>query len=150
LLGDAYAFVDPVFSSGVYLAMHSAFVGADVVAAELDHDARRAAAARKRFAAVMQQGPRDFSWFIYRMTNPALRGLFMHPRNLLRVQEAVLSLLAGDIFGRTPFRRSLNLFKGIYYIASLLQWRAGLKHWRMRRDIARQFGAIEGETVMKT
>ena len=28
MLGDAYAFIDPVFSSGVYLAMHSAFDGA--------------------------------------------------------------------------------------------------------------------------
>ena len=31
LLGDAYAFIDPVFSSGVMLAMNSAFVGADAV-----------------------------------------------------------------------------------------------------------------------
>ena len=31
LLGDAYAFIDPVFSSGVLLAMNSAFVGAEAV-----------------------------------------------------------------------------------------------------------------------
>src|SRR3546814_17939117 len=31
LLGDAYAFVDPVFSSGVFLAMQSAFVGSETV-----------------------------------------------------------------------------------------------------------------------
>src|SRR6185436_6604541 len=31
LLGDAYAFIDPVFSSGVYLAMQSGFAGVDVV-----------------------------------------------------------------------------------------------------------------------
>src|ERR1051325_3109342 len=31
LLGDAFAFIDPIFSSGVLLAMHSAFVGADTV-----------------------------------------------------------------------------------------------------------------------
>jgi flavin-dependent dehydrogenase len=31
LIGDAYAFVDPVFSSGVYLAMQSATKGADLV-----------------------------------------------------------------------------------------------------------------------
>jgi small ligand-binding sensory domain FIST len=31
LLGDAYTFIDPVFSSGVLLAMNSAFMGAEVV-----------------------------------------------------------------------------------------------------------------------
>ena len=31
MLGDAFAFVDPVFSSGVLLAMNSAFLGAEVV-----------------------------------------------------------------------------------------------------------------------
>jgi flavin-dependent dehydrogenase len=40
LLGDAYAFIDPVFSSGVLLAMHSAFVGADAVDACLRTPAR--------------------------------------------------------------------------------------------------------------
>ena len=48
LLGDAYAFIDPVFSSGVYLAMQSAFAGAEVVETMLDRPreaARRAARA---------------------------------------------------------------------------------------------------------
>ena len=31
MLGDAFAFIDPVFSSGVLLAMNSAFAGADTV-----------------------------------------------------------------------------------------------------------------------
>ncbi|NOQ36207.1 MAG: FAD-dependent oxidoreductase, partial [Methylococcaceae bacterium] len=35
LIGDAYAFVDPVFSSGVYLAMKSAVLAADLVDSQL-------------------------------------------------------------------------------------------------------------------
>ena len=31
LIGDAFAFIDPVFSSGVMLAMQGGFVGADTV-----------------------------------------------------------------------------------------------------------------------
>ena len=31
MVGDAFAFVDPVFSSGVYLAMNSGALAADVV-----------------------------------------------------------------------------------------------------------------------
>jgi hypothetical protein len=59
----------------------------------------------------MAKGPREFSWFIFRMTNPAMRELFMRPSNPFGVKSAVLSLLAGDIFGRTPFWPGLRLFK---------------------------------------
>ncbi len=59
MLGDAYTFIDPVFSSGVYLAMHSAFEGAEVVAAALDQPAK-AAAARKRFERDMRKGRASF------------------------------------------------------------------------------------------
>src|SRR5258706_2766181 len=31
MVGDAYAFIDPVFSSGVFLAMNSGVLGAEVV-----------------------------------------------------------------------------------------------------------------------
>ncbi len=146
LLGDAYAFVDPVFSSGVYLAMASAFVGAEVVATCLDRPAE-AAAARRRFDVHMRRGPREFSWFIYRMTNPAMRELFMHPRNPLRTKEAVLSLLAGDIFGRTPIWASLAVFKGIYYLGSLLALPRTWAAWRARRRNIRDVGAVKGENV---
>jgi 2-polyprenyl-6-methoxyphenol hydroxylase-like FAD-dependent oxidoreductase len=80
MLGDAYAFIDPVFSSGVFLAMNSAFAGADAVQTCLDHP-DRAAAALRAFERVMRRGPREFSWLIYRVTTSAMRELFMHPRN---------------------------------------------------------------------
>ncbi len=147
MLGDAYAFIDPVFSSGVYLAMASAFAGADVVATCLDRPAA-GAAARRRFEAHMRKGPREFSWFIFRMTNPAMRELFMAPRNLLRMKEAVLSLLAGDIFGRTPIWISLTLFKGVYYIGSLLALPTTWAAWRARRRNIRDVGATKGENVV--
>lgn len=147
LLGDAYAFVDPVFSTGVYLAMSNAFNAVDVVAARLDAPAR-AARARRRYARHLRKGPREFSWFIYRMTNPAMRDLFMNPGNPLRMQEAVLSMLAGDIFGRTPIWLSLFLFKGVYYVNSLLHLRSTWQAWQARRRNIRDVGALKGENVM--
>ncbi len=45
-----------------------------------------------------------------------MRELFLGPRNVLRMQEALLSLLAGDIFGRTPIWASLRAFKSLYYV----------------------------------
>ena len=128
LLGDAYAFIDPVFSSGVMLAMHSAFVGTEAVDSCLRQPAT-AAAALKRFDKVMKHGPREFSWFIYRVTNPAMRDLFMSPSNVFRVKEALLSVLAGDIFGKTPIWPSIWAFKAIYFVAAL----KNLKHTLMSR-----------------
>ena len=46
LLGDAFAFIDPVFSSGVWLAMNSAATGVEVVEARLREPAREPLAAR--------------------------------------------------------------------------------------------------------
>lgn len=132
LLGDAYAFIDPVFSSGVMMAMQGGFAAADAVDTWLREPARRAQALR-RLDAVLRHGPREFSWFIYRMTNPVMRDLFMGPRNPLRVKDALLSLLAGDIYGRTPIWASLAVFKGIYYASSLASPRVALRAWRRRQ-----------------
>lgn len=132
LLGDAYAFIDPVFSSGVMLAMQSAFVGADTVDTCLRHP-ERAAAALKKFDQSTRRGPKAFSWFIYRMTNPTMRDMFMGPRNILRTKEAVLSVLAGDIFGKTPIGPSITFFKTLYYVGSVFNLRRTLHAWRLRK-----------------
>jgi flavin-dependent dehydrogenase len=118
MVGDAYAFIDPVFSTGVYLAMTSAFRAADTVATVV-RDPRHAAPALARFDADVRRGLDRFSWFIYRMNRPALRDLFMNPRNLLRLQEAMLALLSGDVFRPSPVHRRLTVFKAIYYAKAL-------------------------------
>lgn len=132
LLGDAYTFIDPVFSSGVMLAMNSAFVGVDAVDACLRHP-HQAAAALKKFDQTMHTGPKEFSWFIYRVTNPALRNMFMAPRDIFRIKQALLSVLAGDVFGKTPIQGPLLIFKGLYYAISLLNPMRTLKAWQMRK-----------------
>ena len=132
LLGDAYTFIDPVFSSGVMLAMQSAFVGAETVDVCL-RQPERAAAALTKFDRMMRMGPKEFSWFIYRVTNPALRNMFMAPNNIFRVKEALLSVLAGDVFGHTPIRRPLFAFKTIYYLTSLFNLKRTLQAWRRRQ-----------------
>ncbi|MDB5396974.1 MAG: hydroxylase [Rhodospirillales bacterium] len=114
MVGDASTFIDPVFSTGVYLAMSSAIKGADAVETCLDQPAQ-AKEALRRFEKDVQNGLNRFSWFIYRITSPAIRSLFMGPRNLFRMQEAVLSLLAGDIAAKSPIRFRLTMFKGLYY-----------------------------------
>src|SRR5690606_39127356 len=132
LLGDAYAFIDPVFSSGVMLAMNSAFVAADTVDTCLKSP-EQAPAALRAFDHAMRKGPKEFSWFIYRVTNPTMRELFMGPRNVLRMQEGLLSVLAGDIFGKTPIKGPLFAFKTLYYTLSLIHMKRTWKAWKARK-----------------
>ncbi|MBA4263601.1 MAG: hydroxylase [Comamonadaceae bacterium] len=132
LLGDAYAFIDPVFSSGVMLAMNSGVVAAETVDTCLKAP-DKAAAALKRFDRQMRHGPNQFSWFIYRVTNPIMRDLLMHPRNTFRMKEALLSVLAGDIYGKTPIWRSVRTFKLLYYIANAIQPHRAYMAWKRRR-----------------
>ncbi|MFO1154419.1 MAG: NAD(P)/FAD-dependent oxidoreductase [Rhodospirillales bacterium] len=127
LVGDAFAFIDPVFSTGVLLAMTGAVFGAEAVDAYL-RDPSAAAPLFRRYERKMRQGIATVSWFIYRFTSPAMQELFMAPRNVLRMQEAITSVLAGDVFGSTPLRMPLAAFKAIYYFTYMMRlsqaWRA--------------------------
>ncbi len=132
LLGDAYAFIDPIFSSGVLLAMKSAFAGADAINVHLTTP-EKSKTAFARFDKIVKHGPKEFSWFIYRMTNPAMRNLLMQPGNAVKLKKALLSMLAGDIYGKTPIWSSLWALKGVYYITSLFNLRRTITAWRRRK-----------------
>ena len=131
LLGDAYTFIDPMFSSGVMLAMNSAVAGADTIDQCLRTPAR-APQALRRFERLMRHGPKAYSWFIYRVTNPTMCEMFMGPSNALRMKEALLGLLAGDIFGNTPIWASLRAFKLTYYLIALKNLKRSLSALRRR------------------
>ena len=137
LVGDAWAFVDPVFSSGVYLAMNSAALGADVV----DQVLRDPAAAPRLYAQFerdVRRGLTRFSWFIYRMTSPIIRKLFMAPRNELGVRNAVTSLLAGQVFEtKGPVQPRLWFFRGVYYAHCVRSLPTALRAWRNRKRAIR-------------
>ena len=133
LIGDAYAFIDPVFSSGVMLAMQGGFLAADTVETCLRRP-QRAAQALAHFDREIRRGPREFSWFIYRVNHPTMRDLFMGPRNIFRVKEALLSVLAGDIFGNTPIWASVRALKGIYYLSCLRHFGRSLRARARRRQ----------------
>jgi flavin-dependent dehydrogenase len=132
MLGDAYTFIDPVFSSGVWLAMNGGELGAQTIDTCLRHP-KKARAALRHFDRQSRRGPKAFSWFIYRVTNPIMRDFFMGPRNVFRVKEALLSTLAGDVYGGAPIGRSMLAFKALYFAANILQPRRAFAAWRKRR-----------------
>ena len=137
LAGDAFAFVDPVFSAGVYLAMNSGFAGADAVL----RNPARAPQALARYDHTLRHGIKSFTWFVYRMTSPSLRDMFMGPRNVLRIQEALMSLLAGDIFRNRGIVRRLAVFKALYYSFNLFYPRRTYAAWKRRKYIVRSADA---------
>ena len=94
LVGDAGSFLDPVFSSGVAIAMESGLEGAQAVAAGL---ARGDLSSRAfgRFNRRQRARYRSFRRFVLGFYTPAFRDLFFSPRPPARMFRAVVTVLAG-------------------------------------------------------
>jgi hypothetical protein len=116
--------------------MHSGKQAAALVDAVLREPAREAAL-QAAFTRRIRRGVRVFSWFIYRFNSPVMRGLFASPRNVWRVEDGVISMLAGDVFDSAPVMRRLRLFKVIYAIGGVLNLRRFIGDLIERRKQAR-------------
>ncbi len=136
LLGDAFSFVDPVFSTGVHFALNSAIKGAEVVDAYL-RGGNRYRKRLRHFEKEVRNGLASISWFIYRFTQPAFEQLFVYPkqnvRRMFQMEHAVLSLLAGDIFKNANLEPRLWLFKTIYFVFSLMVPQRNFAAYNRRR-----------------
>jgi len=114
-VGDAYGFVDPIFSTGVHLALCSAREAADAVLAILGKPQNRAARLA-RYDRMIERRLGFVSWFIYQIHDPAFRHLMVNPRNVFGIEQAVISLLAGDFRPDPRLRMRIALFKLIRYM----------------------------------
>jgi len=110
-VGDAAGFMDPIFSAGVYLAMYSGRLAAQTVSDCLTTPGsagRHLATYEKRvFRALKYYW--ELSLGFYR--NPFME-LFMQPRMVAMVPDAVLAILAGELDGgwKLWWRRKLFFF----------------------------------------
>ena len=132
IIGDAFAFIDPVFSSGVYLAMHAAEQVVPVAQASLNGSRFQYRKSCRRFKREINRGIANFSWFIYRFTTPVMKNLMRDPRNTLQVEQAVISMLAGDVFSNRSVARRLLVFKVIYAISWMFNFRTALTYRKKR------------------
>jgi geranylgeranyl reductase family protein len=110
LAGDAAGFIDPVFSSGVFLAVLAGEQAADVLHEVLDHPKR----ARRLF--------RHYERLINRAMDVYLRfveswyagkefvEVFLTPTQLFQIPPAVNAVLAGNIGNRFAIRWRMELF----------------------------------------
>ena len=146
MVGDAYAFIDPVFSSGVYLGMNSGEQAAGVVDGAL-RDPASEARLQQAMELRLTRGLKHFSWFIYRFTTPVMQRLFANPRNNFQVEQAVISMLAGDVFDNPAVLRRLRLFRMIYAFNALRLAPHALHGWlRRKRQIGESF---RGDTLQE-
>lgn len=120
LIGDAAAFIDPLFSSGVMMAMSSAAFAAEVVDAWLD-DKQSGRRLMRAYERRVRRGLDSLSWLIYRINTPVLRDIFMASFDLFNTRNGLLAILAGDFYEPpallSPLRR-LQLAYGCLYLLS--------------------------------
>jgi len=133
MVGDSYAFVDPVFSSGVFIAMSSACNASDAVDAYL-RDPKEGQRLLKKHEKYVSEGLKVITWFIYRFTSPPLHKLFMEPSNRFRMEEAVISMLGGDIFENTPTKKPVRFFKFFYYMMFLQNFKRSWWNRKVRKE----------------
>jgi flavin-dependent dehydrogenase len=111
-IGDAFGFIDPIFSTGVHLALTSADEAARAIVSARGWPALRARlltdydrAHRRRISYI--------SWFIYNIHDEAFRELLLNPRDVLGIERAIISLLAGDFRQDVRLASRVAMFKAI-------------------------------------
>ncbi|WP_149538300.1 NAD(P)/FAD-dependent oxidoreductase [Siccirubricoccus phaeus] len=119
MIGDAYGFVDPMFSTGVLMAMTAGELGAEAAHAWLDDPvAGQALAARtnRETARAMDR----ISWLIYRINDPVLRSMFMSPSNAFWMRDGIVNMLAGNLRHSPRAVLPVLMFKTVYHVLSRL------------------------------
>jgi flavin-dependent dehydrogenase len=115
MVGDAAAFIDPVFSTGVLLAMSSG----EAAAAILDESLRGGLIPARRRTQYERQVTRHVRYYrrmVDTFYSQAFPRLCFYPERRLNVPGAVLTLLAGDMEPAWPVRWRLEMF---YRLAAL-------------------------------
>ncbi len=124
LVGDSAAFLDPVFSSGVHLAVTSAKVATAEAIAALDGDRPITARHFAKYAAKVKETLHVFSHFIYAWNDPYFRALFLtQPAEgpvVGRMRREVVSMLAGNVW---PSWRVMPWFYAMQGVAKMNRWR---------------------------
>lgn len=109
LIGDAATFLDPIFSTGVCLAMVGAInVGAGIAAVLRggEHPER----VRRQYIRMIRESSSVFFRLVDRYYTHAFRELFLHGDGPFEVQRAVISILAGHVFPRPAWKLRWRLW----------------------------------------
>jgi flavin-dependent dehydrogenase len=120
LAGDAAGFLDPIFSTGVFMAMKSADMTANAVTERL----RTGSTAKlETYAREMTRGLDHYLRFIEQFYDRGFLELFLQPSERLGLLDAIVGVLAGDIFSTRNNRLKLAVF---FLLVRLQKWRGGI------------------------
>ena len=117
LVGDAAAFIDPVFSTGVLLAMSSGEMAASILDASL-RNGEIPASIQADYERRVTRHVRGYRRMVDTFYSRAFAQLCFFPARRLRLPGGVLNLLAGDMDPAWRVRWRLEVF---YRIAALYQ-----------------------------
>jgi flavin-dependent dehydrogenase len=94
VLGDAGFFLDPIFSSGVHLAISSGVYGAEAIDAVLRRPGSRRAL--RRYQRLMRRNQDLYFKFIHGWYTPGFMELLLSPTRRFQMVQAIVSVLAGS------------------------------------------------------
>ena len=118
LIGDAAGFIDPIFSTGVFMAMKSADMAASAIASRLRTGSM---AELKAYERRMSKGLDKYLRFIEHFYRREFLEVFLQPTERWGLLNAIVGVLAGDIFETRNNRFKLALF---FALVKLQKWRA--------------------------
>jgi 2-polyprenyl-6-methoxyphenol hydroxylase-like FAD-dependent oxidoreductase len=134
-IGDAWGFVDPIFSAGVFIAMRSAELAAEAIAEAFRRQDFRARRFRC-YAAQVRRGTAAFLALIRRYYDPAFLDLFFAPNPPVRIVRCVRWVLSGAAFDHRPLwlHGGLALLFTLAALRKAQRWVIGLPtasrwHW---------------------
>lgn len=115
LAGDAAGFIDPVFSSGVFLALMAGELAADALDRVLD----RPKLARSLFARYERRvlyAMHVYLRFVRSWYKKEFIEVFLHPQDVLQIPPAVNAVLGGNIRGSFGIRWRMAVFYFIVWL----------------------------------
>jgi flavin-dependent dehydrogenase len=98
LIGDAACFLDPVFSTGVLMAMTSAELAAETIDHSLRSKGRIDARDFRRFERIYKRGVARFARFVHGFYEPAMLETFYTRAPNRWIERAVTTVLGGGVF----------------------------------------------------
>ena len=121
LAGDAAGFIDPIFSTGVFIAIHSGEQCADILEAVLAKPAKRPGLFA-RYERKLNRLMDMYLRFVTAWYRDEFIDVFMNPTDKFQLAPAVNAVLAGNVGGSFSIWWRMQLF----YLVLFLQRRLPL------------------------
>jgi geranylgeranyl reductase family protein len=109
LAGDAAGFIDPVFSSGVFLAVMAGERAADALQIVLD-DPRKRPRLFAQYAKAVQRAMKVYLRFVNAWYSKEFIEVFLHPQDLFQIPPAVNAVLGGNVGTDFAIRWRMSVF----------------------------------------